>query len=79
MQLCLTTAREVLGQTVEPLPFRKMTRYPFGPDETYPNTPFHHEYLRKYQTRTQDFGRFWRQIHCFRSEHVDDTDDLRRR
>ncbi len=57
----------LLGQTVEPLPFRKMSRYPYGPDETYPDTPRQREYLRKYQTRRQDTGAFWRQIHRFRA------------
>ena len=39
------------GQTVEPLPFRGMTRYPYGPDEAYPTDREHQEYLRRYNTR----------------------------
>jgi hypothetical protein len=39
------------GQTVEPLPFRGMTEYPYGPDEAYPDDPEHREYLRRYNTR----------------------------
>ncbi len=39
------------GQTVEPLPFRGMTKYPYGPNETYPTDQEHQEYLRRYNTR----------------------------
>lgn len=39
------------GDTVEPLPFRGMSRYPYGPDEHYPRDPLHDEYRRKYNTR----------------------------
>ncbi len=39
------------GSTVEPLPFRAMTSYPYGPKEKYPDTPLHREYLRHYNTR----------------------------
>ena len=39
------------GQTVEPLPFRGMSRYPYGPDETYPEDTDHQSYLKKYNTR----------------------------
>jgi hypothetical protein len=48
------------GQTVEPLPFHDMTRYPYGPEESYPSGPEHREYMQKYNTRkvtTQDFRR----------------------
>ncbi len=36
---------------VEPLPFRGMSGYPYGPDEAFPDTPLHRDYLEKYQTR----------------------------
>jgi cytochrome c-type biogenesis protein CcmH/NrfG len=39
------------GQTVEPLPFHGMSKYPYGPDESYPNSREYLEYLRKYNTR----------------------------
>ncbi len=39
------------GQTVGPLPFHGMTRYPYGPDEFYPTDEEHREYLNKYNTR----------------------------
>ena len=44
----LNTAR---GQTVEPLPFRGMSRYPYGSDESYPGDDDHQLYLKKYNTR----------------------------
>ena len=44
----LNTAR---GQTVEPLPFRGMSRYPYGSDESYPGDDDHRLYLKKYNTR----------------------------
>ena len=28
-----------------------MTRYPYGPDERYPDTPAHRDYLARYNTR----------------------------
>ncbi len=40
------------GQTVEPLPFHAMTRYPYGPDEQYPDDPAHRRYVAQYHTRT---------------------------
>ena len=39
------------GQTVEPLPFHAMTRYPYGPDERYPDDPAHRRYVAQYHTR----------------------------
>jgi hypothetical protein len=41
----------VTGDTVAPLPFRAMTRFPYGPNETYPRTQLHLDYLRRYNTR----------------------------
>lgn len=39
------------GETVEPLPFRGMSGYPYGAGEKYLNDAVHKEYLRRYQTR----------------------------
>ncbi len=39
------------SNTVEPLPFHGMTRYPYSEDENYPQDADHQEYLRKYNTR----------------------------
>ena len=36
---------------VEPLPFRAMSNYPYGPGEKYPDTPAHRDYLKRYNTR----------------------------
>ena len=38
----------IYGQTVEPLPFRGMRSYPFGPDEAAPESAEYREYLRRY-------------------------------
>jgi tetratricopeptide (TPR) repeat protein len=40
-----------LAQTLEPLVFHGMSRYPYGPDEHYPNDEAHQEFLRHYVTR----------------------------
>lgn len=53
----------VLGQTVEPLPFRSMSRYPYPPDVNWPDSPDHRRYLETYQTRAQRPGQFWRWVH----------------
>jgi hypothetical protein len=52
----------IYGQTVEPLPFRAMRSYPFGPDEAFPDSPAHRDYLWRYQTREQDPNVFWRHL-----------------
>ncbi len=39
------------GQTVEPLPFHGMTRYPYSADEAYPDDAAHRAYRREYNTR----------------------------
>jgi hypothetical protein len=39
------------GDTIEPLPFRGMTAYPYGPNEHYPSDPAHNEYRRRFNTR----------------------------
>ncbi|MDZ7607747.1 MAG: hypothetical protein U5K79_19655 [Cyclobacteriaceae bacterium] len=54
-----------LGQTVEPLPFHGMSRYPYGPDEHYPTTPAHKAYQEKYNTRlvgTEEFKEAVKQV-----------------
>ena len=38
------------SQTVEPLPFRRMTAYPYGADERFPDTEAHRKW-REYNTR----------------------------
>ena len=39
------------GTTVDPLPFRGMTEYPYGPSESYPKDAERQRYLREYHTR----------------------------
>ena len=39
------------AQTIEPLVFHGMSRYPYGPDERYPDDEVHREFLRRYVTR----------------------------
>lgn len=51
----------VHGQTVEPLPFNAMKRYPYDPLD-YPATPAIRSYLGKYQTRRQNANEFWRWV-----------------
>lgn len=46
------------GQTVGPLPFHGASKYPYGPDESYPTGKEYQEYLKKYNTRkvtTEEF------------------------
>jgi len=53
-----------LGQTVEPLPFHGMSRYPYRKNEHYPTTPAHKAYQDKYNTRqvgTEQFRDFVKQ------------------
>ena len=52
----------VQGQQAEPLPFRAMSRYPYAPDESFPDSPKHRDYLKTYQTRQQDVREFRNQI-----------------
>ncbi len=52
----------VHGQSVEPLPFRAMKKYPYEPEQSFPSEPKHHDYLRMYQTRKQSPGSFWDQV-----------------
>jgi hypothetical protein len=39
------------GQTVEPLPFHGMTRYPYGPEASYPRDAEHQDFVSRYLTR----------------------------
>ncbi|MBI4904488.1 MAG: tetratricopeptide repeat protein [Acidobacteria bacterium] len=39
------------SQTVEPLPFHGMSRYPYGANEHFPDDESHREYRRQYNTR----------------------------
>src|SRR5438034_798212 len=39
------------GNTVAPLPFHGMSRYPYGADEAYPKDAAHERYLQRYNTR----------------------------
>jgi hypothetical protein len=52
-----------LGQTVEPLPFHGMSKYPYGTEEQYPTDKKHMEYQEKYNNREvgiQDYQEFVR-------------------
>ena len=40
-----------IPDTVEPLPFHRMTGYPYGEEERYPDTPEHRRYRETYNTR----------------------------
>jgi hypothetical protein len=42
------------GETVEPLPFRAMTAYPYPEGETYPDDPAHAQYRKEWNTRHLD-------------------------
>ena len=39
------------AQQVEPLPFRAMSGYPYGADESFPETPEHNDYRENWLTR----------------------------
>jgi hypothetical protein len=39
------------GATIEPLPFRAMSTYPYGPDEHYPQDAAHDDYRKRFNTR----------------------------
>jgi hypothetical protein len=43
----------VTGESVEPLPFHGMKRYPYGPEEKFPATPAHQAWQREWLTRTK--------------------------
>jgi hypothetical protein len=44
------------GNTVSPLPFHDMSRYPYGPDEAYPDNEDHRGFLTEYNTRRFEAG-----------------------
>jgi hypothetical protein len=44
-------ANTAFSQSVLPLPFHKMSGYPYPPGELYPQDPEHLEYLRDFLTR----------------------------
>ena len=44
-------ANTAFGQTVEPLPFHKMSAYPYRKEEIFPQDASHLSYKREYQTR----------------------------
>lgn len=46
------------GQTVEPLPFRAQSEYPYGPDEAFPDDEPHRNWRETYNTRRVTAGRF---------------------
>ncbi len=39
------------GGTVEPLPFHRMSRYPYGADEAFPTDALHRRFVETYNTR----------------------------
>lgn len=39
------------SQTVEPLPFHKMSAYPYSNPEHYPDDKLHRDYVTQYNTR----------------------------
>jgi hypothetical protein len=43
--------RSATPDTLGPLPFHAMTRYPYGPGEHYPDSQAYREYLERYNTR----------------------------
>jgi tetratricopeptide (TPR) repeat protein len=46
------------GQYVKPLPFRGMSCYPYGTDESYPSTEEYQRFLKEYITRKVSTERF---------------------
>ncbi len=44
-------ANTAFGDSVEPLPFRNMSQYPYPARESYPDTPAHREYRETMNTR----------------------------
>jgi hypothetical protein len=37
---------------MEPLPFHAMSRYPYGPEQRYPEDAAHRGYVERHNTRT---------------------------
>jgi hypothetical protein len=46
----------VTGETVAPLPFHGMKRYPYGPDEHFPNTAAQRAWMKEWNTRMKGGG-----------------------
>jgi hypothetical protein len=44
-------ANTAYSQSVEPLPFHAMSKYPYGPDEHYPRDSVHQTYRKQYNIR----------------------------
>ena len=44
-------ANTAFGGSVEPLPFHAMSGYPYGPQESYPDSERHQAYLKEYNVR----------------------------
>jgi hypothetical protein len=44
-------ANTAFSQSVDPLPFHGMSRYPYPANEHYPDDADHQRYLREYNTR----------------------------
>ncbi|WP_417386242.1 FG-GAP-like repeat-containing protein [Gimesia sp.] len=51
----------ILGQSVEPLPFREMKSYPY-PTEVYPDEKLLQQDREIYHTRRQNSARFWQSL-----------------
>ena len=51
----------ILGQSVEPLPFREMQSYPY-PTEVYPDEEVLQQDRECYHTRRQSSARFWNSL-----------------
>jgi hypothetical protein len=45
-------ANTAYSQSVEPMPFHAMSRYPYPPNEHFPSDAIHNEYRKQYNTRT---------------------------
>lgn len=52
-----TDPSTVSGETVEPLPFHGMKRYPYGSDEHFPTDPAHQAWQREWNTRAKGGAR----------------------
>jgi len=46
------------GGTVEPLPFHRMSRYPYGADEAFPTDAEHRRFVETYNTRRVERGSY---------------------
>ncbi|REJ72454.1 MAG: hypothetical protein DWQ34_00425 [Planctomycetota bacterium] len=57
----------IYGQTVEPMPYRNMSSYPYEP-ESFPDIPGYEAYLREYQTREFDDVYHRRALHLREEE-----------